>query len=313
MKSSSELFPVALVRAETVGENLIEDTYLLKPNNSPDLSVEIAVTRVGIYEKAATGRPIVFLHGSFSNRGFWLSSKGIGLASELALAGYDPWMIDMRGHGHSPVNQTYSKNNVESYARYDLPAVQAFIHEQTGQKAVWVGHSLGGVSIVTALAGEHLNQALMSGLVLFGTQTRRYPVALRLPFLRLAARIALQFKSHLPGKNIGPENEPIGIAKEFVRWAGLLHGWRPKKGAPYWRNLNSIQIPALGFGAKIDKGDPAKYCQAMIAAFAGEKQYHYLAQSEGFQIDYNHVSMVVSKNAREEVWPIVSKWVSGLD
>src|SRR5690606_19839690 len=84
MQSSSELFPVALVSAELRGD-LSEDVYLLKPNNSPDCSVELALTRVGqAGAEGVRGVPVVLLHGSFSNRRFWYSPKGIGLGAYLA-------------------------------------------------------------------------------------------------------------------------------------------------------------------------------------------------------------------------------------
>jgi hypothetical protein len=51
MKSSSALFPVALMRAEVLSSELTEDTYLLKPNNSPDPSAQIALSRLGYYDK----------------------------------------------------------------------------------------------------------------------------------------------------------------------------------------------------------------------------------------------------------------------
>ena len=46
MQSSSNLFPVALISAERRGD-LSEDVYRLTPGNSPDGTVELAVTRLG--------------------------------------------------------------------------------------------------------------------------------------------------------------------------------------------------------------------------------------------------------------------------
>ncbi len=75
MQSSSNLFPVALISAERRGD-LSEDVYRLKPGNSPDWSVEIAVTRLGMADDTAPrGVPVILLHGSFSNRRFWFSPK----------------------------------------------------------------------------------------------------------------------------------------------------------------------------------------------------------------------------------------------
>ena len=65
MQSSSDLFPVALISAERRGD-LSEDVYRLKPGNSPDWSVEIAVTRLGMADDSAPrGVPVILLHGSF--------------------------------------------------------------------------------------------------------------------------------------------------------------------------------------------------------------------------------------------------------
>jgi len=313
MKSSSSLFPVSLLRADLVAESYIEDTYLLKPNNSSDNSVQIAVTRLGFQgeeDRASKGVPVVLLHGSFSNRGFWFSGGGKGFAKSLLEAGFDPWMVEARGHGDSPVNDNYRDNNVEAYSKFDLPAVQDFISEQTQQKAFWVGHSLGGVTIATALAGAHLNSENVLGIVLFGAQVSRYPVALKIPGIRLLAKVALLAKKRISGKNIGPEQEPVGIAKEFVRWSGLLTGWRPQKGDSYWLGLKDLNVPALGFGAKKDKADPAKYCKKLINAFSEQSQFHLLSKECGFSQDYNHVNMVVSKPAEQEVWPKAIQWMN---
>ncbi len=313
MKSSSSLFPVSLLRADVVADKYIEDTYLLKPNNSSDNSVEIAVTRLGFYdgeEKNQRGIPVILLHGSFSNRGFWFSNGGKGFAKFLLDAGFDPWMVEARGHGDSPANEKYLENNIETYSQFDLPAVQDFVKEQTKQSAFWVGHSLGGVTIATALAGGHIKPENMLGVVLFGAQVSRYPILLKVPGLRLLAKIVLSAKKRISGKGIGPEQEPVGIAKEFVRWAGWLSGWRPKAGVSYWKGLKAFDVPTLGFGARVDKADPAKYCKKLTNAFSEQSQFYLLSKKAGFIQDYNHVNMVVSKPAEQEVWPKAIQWMN---
>ena len=311
MKSSSLLFPVSLLRAELVADEFIEDTYLLKPNNSLDCSVQIAVTRLGLHEQNhERGTPVILLHGSFTNRGFWLSAEAKGFARALLDAGYDPWMVEARGHGDSPVNHQYKKNNIEIYSEFDLPAVQDFVNEQAGRKSFWVGHSLGGVSLATALAGGHLDAEKIMGIILFGSQVSRYPLLLRVPGVRLAARLMLLSKNRISGRRIGPEQEPIGIAREFVRWAGLLHGWKSSGGKSYWQGLKKLNLPSLGFAAKKDRGDPVKACRKLLNAIPGESQFYLLSKQQGFLQDYNHVNMVVSKAAEQDVWPKAIDWMN---
>ena len=150
MQSSSTLFPVALLSAERRGD-LSEDVYRIKAGNSPDPSVELAVTRLGLADQGRPqGVPVILLHGSFSNRRFWYSPKGIGLGAFLARAGFDVWIPEMRGHGLSARNEAYRHNRVADYARYDLPAIAAFVCEQTGEIPHWIGHSLGGTTLFLA-------------------------------------------------------------------------------------------------------------------------------------------------------------------
>ena len=192
MQSSSELFPVALISAELRGD-LSEDVYLLKPNNSPDSSVELALTRIGrAGAEGERGVPVVLLHGSFSNRRFWYSPKAIGLGPYLARAGFDVWIAEMRGHGLSPRNENYRDNHVAQYVRYDLPAIADFIIEQTGQTAHWIGHSLGGVILAAALGGGYLDEARARSVALFGSQISRIYWPLKLPPVEWGGRLLLR-------------------------------------------------------------------------------------------------------------------------
>ncbi|MGC8385015.1 alpha/beta hydrolase [Pseudomonas aeruginosa] len=152
MQSSSRLFPVALVSAE-LRADLTEDIYRLKPGNSPDASVELVVTRRTAGRRRAARTACDPPAREFSNRRFWYSPRALGLGPYLARAGFDVWLPEMRGHGLSIRNDGYRDNRVADYARYDLPALASFIHEQCGQPAHWIGHSLGGVVLAAGLGG----------------------------------------------------------------------------------------------------------------------------------------------------------------
>ena len=312
MKSSSELFPVSLIRAEVVAEKFIEDTYLVKPNNSDDRTIQIAVTRLGYYNSTASEsrQPVLMVHGSFTNRGFWFSQKGKGLARQLLEAGLDPWMIELRGHGDSPENTQYQSNSIESYAEYDLPAIAEFITEQTGKNPFWLGHSMGGVTIATSIATGKINNDNCEGIVLLGSQVSRFPLSLRVPFLRVSARLMLAIKKPLIKSAKGPEHEPLGIAREFVRWGGLFHGWKSSKGLKYWNELKDSGLPVLAFGAKKDKGDPAKHCKKLALSINPKASFYELSKQAGYSMDYGHVNMVISEQAKSEVWPQIINWIN---
>ncbi len=317
MKSSSTKFPVSLLKADVIGD-LTDDVYLLKHGRDNDPTVQVALSHVGIYGQTNKGKqPVVLVHGSFTNRGFWLSSQGIGLARHLVESGFDVWLMEMRGHGLSPRNQAYKDNSLEHYATTDVPAINEFVIEKTGLKPIWLGHSMGGVLISTAIAAGSLPEIQVAGIALLGTQIVRRRWYLQIPLVTSLGKIWFSFNSEMDGRKlkIGPENEPAGIAKEYLRWLGLLGRWRLKQNkTPLLAKWQGLDIPVLAMVGKNDQSDPAKYCQRFFdLCGSANKEFKLLAKEQGFSRDFGHVDMVVSKEAAEEVWPELSCWLGNID
>lgn len=309
MQSSSQLFPVALLSAELRGD-LVEDIYRLKPNNSPDSSVELAVTRLGRPD-GRRGVPVVLLHGSFSNRRFWYSPKGVGLGAYLVRAGFDVWIPEMRGHGLSPRNHDYDRNRVADYARFDLPAIASFVVEQSGQAPHWIGHSLGGITLAAALGGGYLDEARAASVVLCGSQVSRTYWPLKLPPVAWSGRFLLRRMGGLSGSRLkrGPEDEPLGLALEALHWYSLF-GRFGEKGNDWWGGLQSVRIPVLAVASDGDYQDPAWACRKLLEQFGSEvREYLHLGKRHGFSEDFGHVEMLISKGAQREVWPRVRYWL----
>ncbi|MBX8493918.1 alpha/beta fold hydrolase [Pseudomonas cichorii] len=311
MQSSSNLFPVALISAERRGD-LVEDVYRLKPANSPDSSVELAVTRLGLVDQPdVRGVPVILLHGSFSNRRFWYSPKGIGLGPFLARAGYDVWIAEMRGHGLSARNQDYRRNRVADYARYDLPAIAAFVREQNGQVPHWIGHSLGGTTLAAALGGQYLGPEGAASAALFGSQISRTYWPLKIPPVQWTGRLLLKPFEHISGPRLkrGPEDEPIGVVLESMRWHGLF-GRFGDRDSNWWTGLASVEVPILAVAAVGDHQDPVWACQMLFDQFGSQqREFLCLGREHGFNEDFDHVRMLVSKGAQQQVWPRVLGWL----
>jgi pimeloyl-ACP methyl ester carboxylesterase len=310
MHSSSKLFPVTLSSAEIRGD-LSEDVYLLKPNNSPDHSVALAVTRLGRVNEQPGSVPVVLLHGSFSNRRFWYSSAGQGLGAYLARRGFDVWLAEMRGHGLSPRNQQYPQNSVADYARYDVPAIAAFVAEQSGQAPHWLGHSLGGTTLVAALGGAYLAQEQVASLALFGTQVSRSSWLLKVPPVVWAIRLLLRRRQVLSGARAmrGPEDEPIGVVREYLRMQGLFGRFGDREG-DWWAGLSKVQAPLLVVAGSVDVPAPAAACRQLFEQFGSpRREFLCLGRQHGFSRDLGHVDMLVSKAAQLEVWPRVAEWL----
>lgn len=313
MQSSSELFPVALIGADLRGD-LSEDIYRLKPGNSPDPSVELALTRLGLAGQASRGVPVILLHGSFSNRRFWYSPRGIGFGPYLARAGFDVWIAEMRGHGLSPRNQAYRHNRVADYARYDLPAIAAFVLEQTQQVPHWIGHSLGGTTLTAALGGGYLDSGNAASAALFGTQISRIYWPLKVPPVEWGGRLLLKAFEHISGSRFkrGPEDEPVGVALESLRWHRLFGRFGDGE-RDWWAGLSEVQVPLLAVGATGDIQDPAWACRKLYEQFSAvPRHFLQLGKAHGFSSDFGHIEMLVSKEAQREVWPLIEHWLREL-
>lgn len=313
MQSSSKLFPVALVSAELRGD-LTEDVYLLKPNNSPDPSVELALTRLGrAGEHAGGGAPVVLVHDGFSNRRCWYTAKGRGLGAWLVRAGFDVWLVEMRGHGLSPRNRSYRDNRVADYARYDLPAIAAFIGEQSGQPAHWVGHSQGGLALAAALGGGHLEPARLASLTLLGSQIRYLHWSLKLPPLSWGARLLLRRREQVGAgwlrREVGLEEEPAGVVRESLRWFGLFG--RFGEGRADWAaGLAEVAVPVLALAGAGDRSDPPAACRQLLERFGSPvREYLCLGQAAGFAEDYGHAAMLAGRHCQREVWPLLEHWL----
>jgi pimeloyl-ACP methyl ester carboxylesterase len=311
MQSSSELFPVALISAELRGD-LSEDVYRLKPGNSPDPSVGLALTRLGMAGHAVErGVPVILLHGSFSNRRFWYSPKGLGLGPHLARAGFDVWIAEMRGHGLSPRNKAYRHNRVSDYVRHDLPAIADFVREQNPQAAHWIGHSLGGITLAGALGGHYLDQDRVASAALFGSQLSRTYWPLKVPPVEWGGRLLLKRFSLISGSRFkrGPEDEPIGLALESMRWHGLFGRFGDAE-RDWWAGLAEVRVPLLAVAAAGDRQDPPWACRKLLEQFGSPiSEFLCLSKENGFASDFGHVEMLVSKEAQPEVWPLVARWL----
>ncbi|GAA6133358.1 alpha/beta fold hydrolase [Oceaniserpentilla sp. 4NH20-0058] len=314
MKSSSTLFPVALMRAEVLSSKYIEDTYLLKPNNSPDLTAQVALSRLGYADsdQSKQGVPVVLLHGLYENRSCWLDQDLNGLAAFLLELGFDPWMLEFRGHGDSPVNNLYDKNTIEAYAQYDLSAAQQFISEQNPFEAIWLGQGAGGIAIATSLANKSLHSNDVLGVCLLNTQVSSFPISYYVPFLRSIKRIRQFFRKLNVCPKIGPEAEPKGVLLEQLRWSGLLSRWKSKAGNSFWSGLNNLSTPVLSFSGKDDGANPVKACRKLAFAISEDATIVLLSKEQGFSRNYGYTDLLKSSDAANDVWPKIGEWIETL-
>jgi pimeloyl-ACP methyl ester carboxylesterase len=106
--------------------------------------------------------PVVLCHGLGLNATFWTITDD-HLPSQLAAAGYEVFLFDLRASGENarlgscdvfnrflretPFRERGESNwSVDDVVRFDMPAILAHVENATGRRQVnWIGHSLGGM------------------------------------------------------------------------------------------------------------------------------------------------------------------------
>jgi len=277
-----------------------------------DDHTRLAVSRIKPRGGQSSSIPVILVHGSYAMRSFWVSDKGVGLGVYLADQGFDVWIPELRGHGLSPKGASFAQITAEDQIRYDLPAISDAVFAMTQTPAFWIGHSFGGLFILAALSSEWLNQDMIRGIITFGSQISYGDGYLKIPPVAWTLSFLLRIMGNFPAPKfgLGPEKEAAGTMLETIRWKKLFGEWTDSEGASYWDGLDRIKIPVLTYAAAKDKNDPPMGCRKIHKCFGSiDKMFMVLGKDTGFSKDYDHVGMVVSKEAQEEVWPDLVGWL----
>lgn len=253
--------------------------------------------------------PVVLVPGMFSNRFFWIGTRGVGFARALAEAGRSAWVLEPRGHGESERDAARRVWRFEDWARCDVPAAIR-LATAGGTPAIVAAHSAGGPAVMLALAADAELRERVAGLVLLACPA---PI----PMLRrrlLAAGVALL--SHGVGRfparalRMGPEDEVGGVMAQWMGW-NALNCWHDSGGVNRLTGLKELRMPILAVAGGGDRlWAPAAACWALLRRTASERPAWLLcARSTGFSADFSHPGLVVSAAARREVWPRLVEWI----
>jgi pimeloyl-ACP methyl ester carboxylesterase len=295
----------------------------------------------GARSGAAPHEPVVLCHGLLSNRFNVDLDEEHSLARHLRHAGFDVWVMELRGHGGSrraagglrPFDWT-----IDHYVREDFPAVVEYVRTATGSATIhWVGHSLGGM-ILYAACSLGLTGAIRSAVMgdvptnfahdrkpgWFGKAYVRMipavPPALVIPFTLLA--VALSPSLFLPKYGIRSRRTMLRIvANGIIDWGCsrvahhlidvVMNGrFASADGAvDYEAGVRRIHFPILQLAAP-SRRSPEAVVRALIDwAPVADKTYLRLGRAEGFSEDYNHFTIFLGDRARREVFPVVTRFL----
>lgn len=293
------------------------------------------------------GEPVLLVHGiSVGHRNMNFDDKN-GVAQYLSENGYDCWAIDLRGRGGSEVPG--SSWCFDDYVEQDMPAAIDYVLDKTDSDGIHcVGHSLGGMLIYATAGTQGYDDKLKSAVTLgapvyfynqpFLHYISRIGLAIspvlrrmkRLHLLPYTARLTSVFLPIWPNgiviwlankRNV--ENRTLRrastcvvarlcprILHNFADW--IVHErWTSEDNqTDYHDGTRSVETPTLVVAANADTLCPRRDVKPGYRMLnTDEKEYLVAGEDIESEDDYAHADLVFGKNAREEVFPEMKRWI----
>ncbi len=160
--------------------------------------------------------PVILCHGLTYNSSFWDLDPSCSLPRFLSQAGYDVWVVDLRGSGlsqkwvfkldsapdallggavrkltrdkfaptgYTSIDPKYANYTMDDHIAHDVPALVRLVRHHTGAPQVaWIGHSMGGIVALCHLS-RYGNPGI-GQLVTVGSQVTMTDGQLILPFFQ---------------------------------------------------------------------------------------------------------------------------------
>lgn len=305
--------------------------------------------RIDHYRPATGPRyaePVVLCHGLGANGFTFDLGEGLSLARDLALAGFDAFVPELRGRqGSWPAGLAADGRygfTFDHHASFDAPTVLEAVLARTGaSRAFWVGHSMGGM-IGYVLAARRPGQ--LAGLATLGSPvepqpqvalTRLLTLALALPVDPIPQRLLAQASAALGGRrgppapaltvvreNMDPEalarlltngvaDLPRALARQLLRWADDGRVDSEDGRAHYLGCVTQVTAPLLVLGACADRlAPPAGVRPAFELARSSDRTFTCIGEGDPSGRLFGHVDLLLGRFAADVTFPLVRRWLA---
>jgi pimeloyl-ACP methyl ester carboxylesterase len=296
----------------------------------------------------ARAHPVLLVHGIASNRLTLDLTAELSLARALAAAGWDTWLVDLRGRGLSTRPRLFTRYtydwSFDEYVEQDLPAAIEAVRRATGRERIHaVGASLGGMALYALLSDPRRAGSIASAVTLGSPATFKlqgkyifsWPLRnlrfLRHKFLmRLLAPLAGYWHPRLLRLLHEPENMTgeamrrfmVNGAANFARnellqlgdWLGEDRFRSIDHRRDYRAELGRIQAPILFVAGNKDRlAPPPSVKDAYEAVASADKKLVIASRGQAFGSSYGHFDLTLGANAPKEIYPLVGEWLAAHD
>jgi predicted alpha/beta hydrolase len=296
-------------------------------NLENDLYVDVTAhdrLRLRRIHRADAGDAVLLVHGAMANGRIFYSQSGKGLAHYLARAGYDVFVLDLRGRGGStPAIDARARHGQTESIRDDIPAAHRAIRALKGPAPSihWMAHSWGGVLMHSALLRDPALIDDVASCVYFASK-RTVRVHNLQRYLKVElfwnglAHLITRTVGYLPSRamGLGPDNESRLSHAHSSRWVRDARWLDPVDGFDYGAAAKRLSLPpTLYFAAS---NDPCLGHRDDVRRFRAESGdhvscLHLLGRATGHRHDYDHASLLTHTDAVDDHFPLVLRWLAG--
>lgn len=253
------------------------------------------------------GKVCFLTHGTFSDKRVCL-----GLANYLKDKGFTCYILEWRGHNGYKAKKPF---DFETVALYDFyTAFDYLCHQLKLTKIHTITHSGGGICLSIFLIRYPQFKNCIKSMTMVACQSFGAVFDCKSYLRILTFKYLNKIIGFIPAKKLG-----LGIVNESYHTMKLWYDWNlSKKFVSYIDDMNyayhlgEINIPIYcicGSGDKVIA--PTIGCYKFFELFNGENnKFQEFGIKNGHLEDYNHSRIMISKNAKIEVWKTIVLWIN---
>ena len=245
--------------------------------------------------KSSGGAPILMVHGAIENGRIFYNEQGKGLACYLDYGQYEA-------------------------ITHDIPLLIDYVFNKTGQAMHLVSHSWGGVLVASVLARHSENLGKVRSNLCFGTKRSitigGFEKLLKVDlFYNRIAPILAKRKGFFDAVKykFGADNETKQSLAHSIQWVNKGPWHDPRDGFDYQSAAGDIVWPPTWHITGIN--DSILGNQVDVKYFIEESKnstarFSLLSKRNGNAIDYGHIDILTSPEARNDHFPHVAGWLN---
>lgn len=285
--------------------------------------------------------PVVLCPGGGLSGLIFDISKEISLPRFLAEHGYDVWVLDLRGRGHSFSSRLWGRPvwSFDDYVEFDVPAVLETVCRRTGAEQVqWIGFGLGAQVMFGALRGPEISR--IRSLVAMAAPAffkRLSPVSpgllrrLRLVRLDHLTRLlgpllgrllpgplkALQNKDNIEGSvyRRAMVNAVCGFSRtellQYAEWLEHDTFTAIQHRRDFRADMATITVPTFFVIGPRDEIAPPDVMEATMGLLdeAEEKASLLASRMHGLSTNYGHLDLLIGRGAKRDIFTHLLGWL----